>query len=177
MQFKYKVLLIITPLIFISDQLTKIIIRSKLTIGEAVSVIPGYFDIVHVANRGAAFGLFARSNESFRDPFFYIVSVIAIIIIGVTLIKLKENEKLLAVVFSLILGGIFGNLLDRIRFSEVTDFLSVHLRDKMADFALFGHHFHFRLEWPAFNIADSAITIAMILLVWSVIRPREKDIR
>ena len=176
MAFKYKVLLIITPLVFISDQLTKIIIRSTLMLGDAITVIPGYFDIVHVANRGAAFGMFAGTSDSFRDPFFYIVSAIAVIIITVTMIKLKSDDKLLAVVFSLILGGIFGNLLDRIRFGAVTDFLSIHLKNKIADFVLFGHNFHFRLEWPSFNIADSAISVAMVLLVWSVIIPQKKKL-
>jgi signal peptidase II len=88
--------------------------------------------------------------------------------------KLDKGEKLIPVVFSLILGGILGNMLDRIRFGEVTDFLSVHIGNKIADFTLLGRHFNFRLEWPAFNVADSAITIAMILLVWSVLRPQKK---
>jgi len=143
-----------------------------MAMGEAFSVIPGYFDIVHIGNKGAAFGMFAGASEAFRDPFFYIVSAIAVIIITITIIKLKESEKMMAVIFSLILGGIFGNLLDRLRFGEVTDFLSVHIGNKIADFTLIGHHFNFKLEWPAFNIADSAITVAMILLVWSLIRPQ-----
>jgi signal peptidase II len=171
MAFKYKALLIITPIIFLSDQIVKWIIQTKMAIGDVISVIPGYFDIVHVTNKGAAFGMFAGSSESFRNPFFYIVSIVAVVIIVGVVIRLGSYERLMAVVFSLILGGIFGNILDRIRFGQVTDFLSVHLGNRVADFTLLGHHFNFRLEWPAFNIADSAISVAMILLVWSVIKP------
>lgn len=164
-------LAIITPAVFFLDLLTKVVIRTYLRIGDYIAVIPGYFDIVHVTNEGAAFGMFANSASAFRVPFFYIVSIIAVIIIIATLVRLPEHEKMLAVIFSLILGGIAGNILDRIRFGKVTDFLSFHIRDKFADFYLFGHQFNFKLEWPSFNVADSAITIAMILLIWSLLRP------
>jgi len=145
-----------------------------MAIGDFIPVIPGYFDIVHVVNKGAAFGMFSGTNASFRTPFFFIVSAVAVVVITVALLKLPSSEKLLALVFSLILGGIAGNILDRIRFGQVTDFLSVHILDKFADFTLFGRHFYFRLEWPSFNIADSAITIAMVLLVWSLFRPTKR---
>lgn len=172
---KYKIVLIISPLILILDQLTKMIIRSKFALGEYIAVIPGYFDIVHVANKGAAFGMMATFNPAFRKPFFYIVSAIALIIIIALIIKLPKKDKFSALIFSLILSGILGNLIDRIRFGQVTDFLSFHIQNKIADFTLFGHYFNFRLEWPAFNVADSAITIAMILLVISLFMPSSSE--
>lgn len=171
MPFRYKVLAIITPAVFLLDLLTKVVIRTYLRIGDYIVVIPGYFDIVHVTNEGAAFGMFADSASTFRVPFFYIVSIIAVIIIVATLVRLPEQERMLAVIFSLILGGIAGNILDRLRFGKVTDFLSFHIRDKVADFYLLGHQFNFKLEWPSFNVADSAITVAMILLIWSLLKP------
>lgn len=151
---KYKILAVVAPLVFILDQVTKWFIRARLGAGQNITIIPGYFDIVHVANKGAAFGLFSGSSSSFRVPFFYLVSFMAVVIIIVMFVKLAADDRLMALIFSLILAGIAGNILDRIRFGEVTDFLSVHLHD---------------LEWPAFNVADSAITVAMILLVWGLI--------
>lgn len=157
MSLKYKIAVFIAPTIFLFDQLTKYIIRSSMRIGEHISVIDGYFDIVHVTNKGAAFGMFSRTADAFRIPFFYTVSVVAVVVIVVTFVRMAADDKYLAVVFSLIVGGIAGNIFDRIRFGEVTDFLSVHFR--------------YKLEWPAFNVADSAITVAMILLAWGILRP------
>jgi len=140
----------------------------------SIPVIPGYFDIVHVTNKGAAFGMFASMGQTFRSYFFFSIAAIAALVIIISIIKMYDKEKMMAVIFSLILGGIAGNILDRIRYGHVTDFLSFHIRDKFADFSLFGHQFYFRLEWPAFNVADSAISIAMILLVYTVLKPARR---
>lgn len=175
MTFKYKVLVIITPAVFFLDQLTKWLIRTKLAINDAIPVIHGYFDVVHIANKGAAFGAFAEAGSSFRTPFFNIVAIIAVIIIVISFIMLSEQEKMLAVVFSLVLGGIAGNMLDRVRFGEVTDFLSFHIHDKVADFIAFGRDISFKWEWPAFNVADSAITIAMVLLFWGLVKRHRNE--
>lgn len=172
MPFKYKVVVVLVPLIFAADQITKWLVRTNIKLGDLIEVIPGFFDIVHVANKGAAFGMFSGASPSFRAPFFYAISAIATIVIIATLIKLKNSDKLLAVVFALILSGIAGNLFDRLRFSEVTDFLSFHVQDKVFDRIVLGYQFSFRLEWPAFNVADSAITIAMVLLVISMFKTR-----
>jgi signal peptidase II len=125
--------------------------------GSKIAVIPGYFDIVHYSNSGAAFGILSGADAGWRTPFFYIVSVLALVFIGVYIYKLKPGERAMAFALSLVVGGIFGNSLDRIRFGSVTDFLSAHVGDKV----LLG----IQLEWPAFNVADSAITVAMALLI------------
>jgi len=168
---KYKILALITPLVFALDQLTKALIRADLDLGERVSVIGGYLDIVHFTNYGAAFGILSNLKDSIRTPFFYGVSVLAVVIIFVMFAKLKRSSVYLPVVFSLILGGIFGNLTDRIRFGEVTDFISVHIRDAAVSLPIIGL---VRLEWPAFNIADSAITIAVILILIGAIFFKEE---
>src|SRR3989338_3772174 len=157
MQFKYKCLLIIAPLIFFFDQLAKYLISAKIPFGGGISIIPGYFDIVHYTNSGAAFGMLSGIKSTWRVPFFYVVSVAALIAIIIYVVKLPETERLMAAALSLVVGGIFGNGLDRLRLGAVTDFLSVHMGDKV----LWG----MRLEWPAFNVADSAITIATALLI------------
>lgn len=162
MSFKYKSLLIIAPLIFLFDQLTKHLVSMEIALGQGIPVIPGFFDIVHYTNAGAAFGFLAGAHDSWRTPFFYIISVVALAGIVFYIKKLPDNERLAPFALSLVVGAIFGNGLDRLRFGAVTDFLSVHVGDKV----LWGAH----LEWPAFNVADSAITIAMVLLVISAFR-------
>lgn len=176
MSFKYKILMVIAPSIFILDQLSKWFIQTYLKIGDFIPVVPGYFDIVHVVNKGAAFGMFASTGEDFRVPFFYIVSLIAVIVIAGIYVKIPPSEKLMPVIFSLILGGIAGNVMDRLRFGRVTDFLSFHVGDKVVDRIIGSYHIYFRLEWPAFNVADSAITVAMILLIWSLLRPYKGEV-
>lgn len=159
---KYKILAIVAPLVFAIDQLTKYFVSTKITLGQGLTIIPGFFDIVHYTNTGAAFGLLAGARASWRTPFFYAVSVVALIAIIFYIKKMPDSERLLAFALSFVVGGIFGNGLDRLRFGAVTDFLSVHIGDKV----LWG----IGLEWPAFNVADSAITVAMVLLVISTFR-------
>jgi len=170
MKFKNKVLLTIVPSVFVLDQLTKLAILKLVELGDRIPVIPGFFDIVHFRNTGAAFGMFSDAHHSFRVPFFYAVAVVAIVAIAFFYRSLPEREKLMPVAFSLVLAGIAGNVLDRIFLGSVVDFLSFHLGDAALDFTLFGARKHIPLEWPAFNVADSAITVAMGLLIWSIVR-------
>ena len=168
MGFKLKMLFSVPLFIWISDQLTKYWVRAEIALGDHVQVIPNVFDIVHYRNRGAAFGMFAESGE-WRTYFFYGVSVIAFIGIIIYLLQLPEIERASITAFTLILGGVLGNVTDRFFFGEVTDFLSVHWGDKMVDTVFFGYPLRFPLEWPAFNIADSAITIAMVILFATIV--------
>ena len=170
MNFKYKALLTIAPAIFILDQLTKWLVVKNIQLYTAVPVIPGYFDLVHYKNPGAAFGMLANLGESFRQPFFYAVTVVAMVIFVIFFVKLPKQARILPVAISLVFGGIAGNILDRIRFGMVTDFLSFHIQDKVWDWNVGSWHVHVPLNWPAFNVADSAITIAMFLLVISVFK-------
>lgn len=170
MKFKYKILFVITPLVFILDQITKWFILKGVPLYGKIEIIPGYFDITHYKNPGAAFGLFAGSAAWFREPFFFIVAVIAVIMLSVFFVRLPERLRLLPVTVSLVFGGIAGNILDRIRFGSVTDFLSVHIRDVVWSGSVLGMNFSIPLDWPSFNVADSAITIAMLLFVISAFK-------
>lgn len=174
MGFKYKSLLIITPLVFILDQVTKWLVRKNIPLYEAIPVIPGYFDLVHYQNKGAAFGMFSGMNEQFRMYFFHIVAVLAVIILAVFFVRLAGG-RLLPVAISLIFGGIAGNTADRIIFGTVTDFISVHIRDIVLNFEIIGRQFRIPLDWPAFNAADSAITVAMFCLIVSAFRVERSD--
>lgn len=170
MAFKYKVVLTLSPLLFFLDQLTKYLVRENIPYGKGIPVINGVFDIIHATNTGAAFGMFAGSDGSFRIPFFYIVAFVALVMIAVYLVKLETGDRLMAVILALIISGIFGNITDRLMAGAVTDFLSLHIGNAVFDKVIFGYHFHVPLEWPAFNVADSAITVAMVLLVIHVIK-------
>lgn len=169
MAFKYKLLLTVTPLIVILDQLTKWWILQTLPLHTAISVIPGFFDIVHVRNTGAAFGMFATSDQAFREPFFYLVAAVAVFVLAGLFRKMTPQDKVMPWVVALVAGGLVGNLIDRLRFGNVVDFLSFHWRDAVADWNLLGWAINFRWEWPSFNVADSAITAAMMVLIFNML--------
>ena len=164
MAYKYKILFLVAPAILILDQLTKYFILQYVPIGDALPVISGYFDIVHIRNTGAAFGMLANLDSVARIPFFYGVSGIAICVLVYAFLHLEPENHYYPWPLSLITGGILGNLIDRFRFGNVVDFLSVHIQE-----SYFGS---VKLEWPAFNVADSAITISMILLFAHILKKR-----
>ncbi|MDO8527474.1 MAG: signal peptidase II [Deltaproteobacteria bacterium] len=156
MSYKYKILLILAPVIFILDQCTKYFVVKFIAIGDSIPVIPGFFDLIHVRNAGAAFGLFANLPENARVSFFFGISGVALCILIYVFRHLKAEDHYYAWPLSLVTGGVLGNFMDRIRYGNVVDFLSVHIQDKI----IWG----ISMEWPAFNVADSAITVSMILL-------------
>lgn len=144
------------------DQITKAAVTSRFTLHEVFSVIPGFFNLVYVMNPGAAFGFLADASETFRYVFFTGVTVLAAGLITYYLVKSNPRNLLLAVCLTLIFGGALGNLIDRLRFGAVVDFLDVYIGTA---------------HWPAFNVADSAITVGAILLIWEMIvnRKTKKD--
>jgi signal peptidase II len=140
------------------DQITKSAITTRFVLHEAYPVIPGFLNLVYVMNPGAAFGFLANASETFRYVFFTGITVLAIGLIVYYLVKSNPRDLLLAGSLTLIFGGAVGNLIDRIRFGAVVDFLDVYLG---------GAH------WPAFNVADSAITVGAILMIWELILNRK----
>jgi len=141
------------------DQITKSAITSRFALHEVDSVIPGFFNLVYVMNPGAAFGFLADASATFRYVFFISVTVAAAVLIIYYLVKSNPRNLLLAGSLTLIFGGAAGNLIDRIRFGSVVDFLDVYIGSA---------------HWPAFNLADSAITIGAILMIWEMIRNRKE---
>ncbi|OGQ22303.1 MAG: signal peptidase II [Deltaproteobacteria bacterium RIFCSPLOWO2_02_FULL_44_10] len=161
---KYKFLFLITPIVLFLDQLTKWLVVKEIPYSSRIPIIPGYFDLVHFRNRGAAFGMLSELPDHIRPFFFYGIAVVAVIVLFFYFRSLKGEEKLMPITLSLILGGIFGNILDRLRYGDVVDFLSFHFQEKI----IRGVY----LEWPAFNVADSAITVAMMLLIVSTLKTK-----
>ena len=148
---KLKVLLITVPAVIILDQITKKAILDRFTLHEMLPMIQGYFDLTYIRNTGAAFGMLATADPSLRIPFFMLVPLIALGVIGYLFKNLPKNSVLMALALSLIVSGAIGNLIDRIRYGYVVDFLYFSWK----------HEYFF----PAFNVADSAITIGVGLLL------------
>ncbi len=139
--------------VVILDQLSKFAITRALSYGERVEVTP-FFNLLLVHNRGAAFSFLASASGWQRELFIGIAVVASIWIIY--LLRKYPRQTLFCFALSLILGGAIGNVIDRILLDAVVDFL---------DFHAFGWH------WPAFNVADSAITCGALLLAWESLRP------
>jgi signal peptidase II len=155
------ILLGLTAGVILIDRLSKRFIASRLLDGHAHTVIPGIFRITHVHNTGAAFSMFAESTspETVRR-ILIAFSLFAVVIIFAMLWRVGRTLTLTSVALALILGGAFGNLYDRIRYSYVIDFLEVHII-----------HYH----WPDFNIADSCIVIGACLLLLEIFRPQPQS--
>ncbi len=159
MKRKYWVLLIFCFGILFLDQLTKSMIVQRLPLYQRVEVIPGFFNIIHVRNTGGAFGIFGGEKGGLGSILFVVVSLIAVGAIIFFFIKIREAERTLALSFSLVLSGAMGNLIDRLRYGEVVDFLDFHLST---------------YHWPAFNVADSAICIGIGLMALELLKRDKK---
>jgi signal peptidase II len=151
---KYLRLVIVAGLIVGADQLTKALILKHLPLHKSITVIPGLFDITHILNPGGAFGLMANMSVMIRTIVFLFISSLAVGLIFYFYIKTPHRYTFLAIGFALIFGGAIGNLVDRVRFGMVVDFL---------DFYIGKHH------WPAFNIADSAITAGIFIFIYHLL--------
>ena len=136
----------------LADQLSKLAVQKTLRLYEAVEVIPSLFNIVYVRNPGSAFGLFAELSPMFRQIFFAVITLIACFFL-LTLIKKEYSYKLRVIAYTAIIAGAVGNLIDRLRFNYVVDFL---------DFYYKSYH------WYTFNIADVCITcgVALLMIDW-----------
>lgn len=158
MQNKY---LWVTAILFVLvaiDQLTKYYIRTHFLIYQTVPVIPGCFNLTYATNPGAAFSLFATAPAWFRGVFFISVTLIALGVIAAVI--RKTEERLQVVAFTLIASGAIGNLIDRIRFGSVVDFIQWYVMS---------------YYWPSFNIADSAISIGVALLAVDMLFTKPAD--
>lgn len=137
------------------DQWTKWIIRSNFRIHwDTKTIIPGFFDIVHVRNTGAAFGIGARSDSAFVPILLNVLAVAVFFFVLVLAMKSATTDRTLQVGLHLILGGAVGNLIDRFTLGSVVDFLDVYVTVGGAE-----------RHWPAFNVADSAICVGIGLLL------------
>ncbi|MDD1630135.1 MAG: signal peptidase II [Methylococcaceae bacterium] len=132
----------------ILDQASKLAIAGSMQLYQSIEIVP-YFNLTYVHNTGAAFSFLSEAG-GWQRWFFAGLALVISVVIAVWLARLKQHETLLAVALSLILGGAIGNLIDRLAYGYVIDFLDVYYQT---------------WHWPAFNIADSAITLGVILML------------
>ena len=151
---KYIKLAVISGLVIILDQITKILILKNLPLYHSITIIPGFFNITHIHNPGGAFVFMAHQNSSLRNFLFLFLASFAVCFIFYFYKNTYRTHPFLASGFALILGGAIGNLIDRIRFGKVVDFLDFYVRN---------HH------WPAFNVADSAITVGITIFIFHLL--------
>jgi signal peptidase II len=129
-------------------------IAMRLSLRDSIPVIPGFFRIIHTENRGAAFGLFADSPSEWKVVLLIVFSLIALLIVSALLWKNSHRLTSTGIGLSLILGGAIGNLWDRVVSGRVVDFLLLYVG---------------QYQWPAFNMADSAIVVGAGLLVFEIL--------
>ncbi len=167
---KWKSLLWGVGLIILLDQITKYAVVHFFRLGSVYPVIPYFLDLVHYRNAGAAFGMLSQWNSSARHFFFIGISGVAIGILGYYLYKTPIEKKGVYFSLILILSGALSNLIDRMIRGNVVDFILFHWYDKVAHFQFLGRSYAFELAWPAFNVADSAITLGVIFLFMATLR-------
>jgi len=143
-------LALVTGGIIVSDQITKLYIMQTMRLHESIPIIPNLFSLTYIRNPGAAFGLLAGSSNAFRMVFFGLTSMLALGLLGTILFRMPERDWMGRLSVAGILGGAVGNLIDRLRYGEVIDFLDVYVDS---------------YHWPAFNVADSAITVGVLFLI------------
>lgn len=142
------------------DQITKAAIVAKFFIHESYPIIDGFFNLVYVMNPGAAFGFLANTAAIFRYIFFIGITALVILLIIYYILKSKSQNMFTVVSLTLIFAGAVGNLIDRVRFGAVVDFLDFYIRS---------------WHWPAFNVADSAISLGAVLMIWGMIIQRKEE--
>ncbi|MGE4265023.1 MAG: signal peptidase II [Desulfovibrio sp.] len=153
MDSRLKTAAILAASIIIPDQITKAVIQQKYVLWDTDPVIPGFFNLVHVLNKGAAFGFLNRPDTNWQIWFFVAVTVFAVGFIYYLLSTADHGDRFFIWGLGLVLGGALGNLVDRIRFGFVVDFLDFHVG---------------QYHWPAFNVADIAITCGAFCVIISM---------
>ena len=134
--------------LYLLDQCTKQLVLRSISPFEAYIVVPDFFSLVNVTNTGAAFGSFRGNNT-----FFIMISIVALVVVATLLARRRQPDPWRDLSLALLLAGILGNLTDRLLYGHVIDFLLFNLHIRYAD------------PWPAFNVADSCISIAVVLFI------------
>ena len=163
MQSRFGLLALVTLVVMALDQWTKWLTLAYSPEHRPIPVIPGFFDLVNIRNRGAAFGFLNRSDIEWQFWLFLGATVVAVAAIIALIRSMRADDRRLVLGLGLVMGGALGNLVDRVRFRAVIDFL---------DFYIGAWH------WPAFNVADVAICLGALLACLSLWRhPREEEPR
>jgi signal peptidase II len=157
---KYIKLAIIAGAIILLDQVTKEIVLRSIPLNTTIPVVNGFFNLTHIHNPGGAFGLMANFSPIMRSIIFLFISSLAVGLIFYFYKKTPAHYAWLAAAFAMIFGGAIGNLIDRVRFGIVVDFLDFYLGN---------------LHWPAFNVADSAISVGIGIFLYHLVFKKMPD--
>jgi signal peptidase II len=152
----------VAGLIVCLDQITKALVDRYMALYESRSLVDGLLKLTYVQNRGAAFGILSDAELPYQSWLFAVVSLLALAAIAVYAWKLPAGSRMPRLALALIMGGAIGNLLDRLRLGHVVDFVDV----------FWGAH-----HWPAFNVADSAISVGVVLLLLDILRHPQSEAR
>jgi signal peptidase II len=145
------------PLVIVAvDQTTKAMVRASVPLHESVTIIPGFMDITHVLNSGAAFGILQGADFPFKTVAIAVIAMAALIGVGMYAASIAHHQLIARVGLALIIGGAAGNLIDRVLAGSVVDFVDVYWKT---------HHF-----W-AFNVADSAISVGVAIMILDMLGP------
>jgi signal peptidase II len=142
------------------DQLTKALVARSILFQSSKSIIPGFFNLTHIRNRGAIFGFFSHSESRVLFIFLTLVSLVALGLVIYYFFKTPSSQRYMKISLSVILAGALGNLIDRIIRGYVIDFLDFYIKN---------------WHWPSFNVADACITIGAFLLIFILVFKREKE--
>lgn len=148
--------------VVVLDQATKALVVRQIALHDYVPLVDGLLSLSHVRNHGAAFGLLADWNLPYQSLLLSALSLVALSAIAAYFVRLPAAARLPRLALALVLGGAVGNVLDRLRLGYVVDFVHVYFRE---------------YQWPDFNVADSAITIGVALLVIDILRSTESEPR
>jgi signal peptidase II len=151
---------ILIALIVALDQYTKAVFSGGWRLGESLPVVPGFFSLTYVRNRGGAFGLMSDLPEAWRVAFFVVFAIVTVSVLVMMLRGTPASDLLQRFAITAVIGGAAGNLYDRVRYGEVVDFLDVYVGD---------------WHWPAFNVADSFISVGVVLLLIGSLRAVRDD--
>jgi len=143
-----KLIFFVSLPLYALDQLTKQLVLRLISPYEARIIVPDFFSLVNVTNTGAVFGSFRGNNT-----FFIVISIVALVVVMGLLVRPRHPDSLRDLSLALLLAGILGNLTDRLLYGHVIDFLLFNLHVRYAD------------PWPAFNVADSCISVAVVLFI------------
>jgi signal peptidase II len=156
-----RVMGVITVVILVLDQVTKLLVRTQVTLHDSIEIVPGFLNLVHVHNTGAAFGFLNSATLANKQLLMTATALIALVAIGFYASQVGPRETLSRASLALILGGALGNLIDRASAGYVVDFVDVYWR---------GYHF-----W-AFNVADAAISVGACLLILDMFLTSGSDV-
>jgi len=148
--------LLVSAAVIVLDQITKQIVEAKLPLHSSREIVPGLASLTHVRNRGAAFGFLSNAELPYQSVLFSALSFLALAAIAIYAFRLPAAQRWTQMALALIMGGAVGNLIDRIAHGHVIDFVDVYWKT---------HH------WPAFNVADSCISIGVVMLILELLWP------